>query len=104
MPNVFFGPMDERNQDYSNAGNANIGRWPLGHTLIVPDGREDHFALNDGTVEVAGRLYQAVAGVAGHTNIAPDVARAIDAIVISATLNTTLAGIDIYAEGTVHVN
>ena len=104
MPLTYFGPFGEQNSVYTNSGHANVGRWPLGRTLILPDGREYRFALNDGTVEIAGNLYQSVAPLAGHTNIACDVARAIDAIVISATLNTTVAGIDIYTEGLVHVN
>ena len=95
MPGTYFGPYDERNQDYANSGNANLGRFPLGHYLILPDNRKYCFTLNDGTAEVAGSLYQSVAPVAGHTNRPADVARAIDAIVVSATLVTTLAGIDI---------
>ena len=104
MPGVYFGPYAEQNNDYAFAVHANLGRFPLGHTLILPDGREYRFALNDGTAEVAGNLYQSVVGLAGHTNIAPDVARAINAVVISATLNTTAAAADIYTEGLVHVN
>lgn len=104
MPGTYFGPYDERNLDYANNGNANLGRFPLGHYLILPDNRLYCFALNDGTVEVAGSLYQSVAGLSGHTNRAADVARAIDATVLSATLATTVAGIDIYAEGMAHVN
>ena len=104
MPRVFFGPYDERNQTYANAGNANLGRFELGRTLILPDGREYKFTLNDGTVEIAGNLYQAVAAVADHLNRPVDVARAIDAVVVSATLTGTAAAIDIYAEGTVHTN
>ena len=104
MPRVFYGPIDERNQDYANSGNANLGRFPLGHILITPDNREYRFTLHDGTAEVAGRLYQSVVPLAGHTDSKADVARAIDAVVISATLDTTLAGIDIYAEGIVHIN
>ena len=104
MPRTFYGPIGERNSDYANAGNANLGRFPLGHILILPDNREYRFALNDGTVEVAASLYQSVAAVAGHTNIIADVARAIGATAVSATLNTTAATIDIYAEGIVHIN
>lgn len=62
------------------------------------------FTLNDGTVEVAGRLYQSVAAVTGHTNRPADVARAIDAVLLSATLTATAAGTDIYAEGVAHIN
>ena len=104
MPQVFFGPYDERNQDYANSGNANLGRFPLGHNLILPDNRRYRFALNDGTAEIAGNLYQSVAPVGNHVNVVADVARAVDAIVVSATLGATLAAIDIYAEGLVHTN
>ena len=104
MPGTYFGPYDEQFSDYANGGNANLGRWPLGHTLILPDGREYKFTLNDGTVEIAGRLYQSVAPVAGHTNIAADVVRAIGAVAISATLNGTAPAADIYAEGLAHTN
>ena len=102
MPQTFFGPYDERNQDYANSGNANLGRFPLGHTLILPDDRQYRFCLNDATVEIAGRLYQSVAAVADHTTRPADVARAIDAVLASATLTGTAAAIDIYAEGVFH--
>lgn len=106
MPQVFYAPIDERNQDFApdQADNPNFGRFPLGHTLITPDKREYVFALNDATVEIAGNLYTAVAPVSNHTNVVADVARAIDAIVISATLGGTAALVDIYAEGVAHTN
>jgi hypothetical protein len=104
MPGVYFGPHGENNSTYANGGNANVGRWPLGHILITPDKREYRFVLNDGTVEVAANLYQSVAPVGDHTNIAADVVRAIGATAISATLGATAAAIDIYAEGIVHIN
>ena len=104
MPGTFYGPYDERNSDYANNGNANVGRFPLGHTLILPDDRVYKFCLNDGTVEIAGNLYQGVAAVANHTNRPVDVARAIGAVLASATLTGTAAAIDIYAEGMLHTN
>ena len=104
MPRVAYAPYDERNQTYANAGNANLGRWPLGTRLILPDEREYRFVLNDGTVEIAGNLYQAVAAVADHLNRPVDVARAIDAVLLSATLTGTAAAVDIYAEGMAHSN
>ena len=102
MPRTYFGPYNENYSTYANAGNANLGRWPLGHILILPDNREYHFTLNDGTAEVAGNLYQSVASVANHVDVTADVARAIGATVISATLGATAAAVDIYAEGAVH--
>lgn len=106
MPRVFYGPYDERNQNYANAGNANLGRWPMGTKLVLPDEREYKFVLNDGTVEIAGNLYQAVAAVGDHTNRPVDSggARAIDAVLLSATLTGTDAAVDIYAEGMAHIN
>ena len=103
-PRVYYGPTGENNSTYANSGNANLGRWELGSYLILPDQRKYCFALNDGTVEVAGRLYQSVAAVANHTNRPVDVVRAIGATAVSATLTGTSAADDIYAEGVVHVN
>ena len=104
MPREFFGPFGAQDDTFANAGNANLGRFPLGEVLILPDGRVYKFALNDATAEVAGSLYQSVAPVAGHTNRLADVVRAIGAVAVSATLATTAAADDIYAEGTVHTN
>jgi hypothetical protein len=104
MPGVFYGKYSERNNSYANAGNANVGRFRLGHTLVLPDGRVFRFVLNDGTIEVAGNLYQSTVSVANHRNVVPDTARAIGAVEVSATLGGTAAGIDIYAEGSVHAN
>lgn len=101
MPRTFFGPFDEQYTDYANGGNANLGRFALGHVLVLPDYREYRFALNDGTAEVAGNLYQSVAPVGDHSNVAADTPRSVGATAISATLGATSAGTDIYAEGTV---
>ena len=104
MPRTYYGPTGENNSTYANGGNANLGRKELGTYLILPDQRKYQYALNDGTVEVAGNLYQSVASVAGHVNRGPDVVRAIGATAISATLTSTAAADDIYAEGIVHIN
>ena len=104
MRRNYYVPYDERNQDYANSGNANLGRFRLGDYAVLPDGRKYRFALNGATVQIAGRLNQSVARVDEHENVAADVARAIDAVIISATLGATLAAIDIYAEGVAHVN
>ncbi len=104
MPGTYFGPHSEQYSDYAFQTHANLGRFPLGHTLILPDGREYRFTLNDGTVEIAGNLYQAVAALSGHTNRLADVVRAIGASAISATITTTVAAADIYSEGMVHTN
>ena len=104
MPRTYFGPHGENNSTYAFQTHANLGRWPLGHILELPDHRQYRFVLNDGTVEVAGNLYQSVAPVTGHTNIVADIVRAIGATAISATLNGTAPGADIYTEGIVHIN
>lgn len=104
MPRTYYGPAAENYSTYAASPNANIGRHELGSYLILPDQRKYAFALNDGTAEVAGNLYQSVASVAGHTNRPADVARAIGAVVVSGTLVTTAAADDIYAEGIVHIN
>ena len=101
MPRTFYGPIGERHNTYAFEGNANRGPQPMGHILIAPDNREFRYVLNDGTVEVAGNLYQSVATVGNHSNVVADVARAVGATAISATLGATAAAIDIYAEGTV---
>ena len=104
MPGTYFGPFDEQYSDYAHGGNANLGRFPLGHTLILPDDREYKFTLNDGTVEVAGNLYQGVAPVAGHMDVFVTAATAIGTTSIGATMTATAAAIDIYSEGVVHTN
>ncbi len=104
MPQTFYGPFDERNNNYANSGNANIGRFPLGHTLILPDGREYKFTLNDGTVEVAGTLYQSVAALAGHTDQLVQTPAVVGDRQLEVNIDTTIAGTDIYAEGMVHLN
>ena len=76
----------------------------LGTPLEYDDGRLYRYGLAGATALATGKLMQSVAPLAGHTNIACDVARAIGAESISATLNTTAAAIDIYAEGYVHIN
>lgn len=76
----------------------------LGTALEFDDGRLFRYALIGGTSTAAGSLYQSVAALAGHTNIAVDVARAVGAQAVSATLNTTAAAVDIYSEGFVHIN
>ncbi len=104
MPGIFFGPFSEQYRDYASAGNANVGNYPLAHTLILPDKREYRFAKNDATVEVAGNLYQALPAVTDHSQTVVSTTPAADDVTLAATLGATLAAIDIYAEGTVHTN
>ena len=104
MPGTFFGPFSEQYRDYAFENNANLGRFPLGHTLELPDGRQYKFALNDGTVEVAGNLYQSVVELSGQTNQLLITAVAIGAVQLEINVDTTVIGTDIYAEGVVHSN
>ena len=73
MPRTYYGPYNEQNNTYAAGDNANIGRFHMGSYLILPDQREYRFALNDGTAEVAGNLYQSVVGQSNHTNTSADV-------------------------------
>ena len=104
MPRTFFGPYNTQYEDFAEPAGGNTGPRPLGTYLILPDGRKFRFALNDGTVEVAGSLYQSIAPVGNHTDQNTDVAREIGATSVSATLGATSAAADIYSEGVVHVN
>lgn len=108
MAYSYYGPYGEQNSTYASARGATTtgadGARAAGTRLILPDEREYRFTLNDATAEVAARLYQSALPVANHSNVAADVARAIGATVISATLGATLAAVDVYAEGSIHVN
>ena len=104
MPGTFFGPYDENFSDYATPSGGNAGRFPAGHTLILPDDRTYRFTENDGTVEVAGNLYQTAVPIANATNQGVDTARAVGATVISATLGATDVVQDQYAEGYVFIN
>lgn len=79
------------------------GRWPLGTRLVLGE-RVYRFAKNGAVAMAAASLYQAIAAIANHTNVAADVARAAGATVISATLGATAAAVDIYEQGYVHIN
>lgn len=104
MPRTFYGPFNTQYDTHAAPVHANDGQYELGTILITPDHREYRYALNDGTAEVAGNLYQSVASVANHLNVAADVARAVNAVAVSATLGATAAAIDIYTSGIVHIN
>lgn len=104
MPGTYFGPFNEQYSDYAEPAGGNCGRYPLGHTLILPDGREYRFDLNGAVACVAGNLYQSIAPVAHHTNVVCSTAPTIGDTTIAATLGATAAAIDIYSEGIVHTN
>ncbi len=102
MPRTYFGPFNENYSTYAYEKHANLGRFPLGSTLILPDGREYKFTLNDGTVEISGDAESCKNAVAGHTDVVATVA-AIGATSVSGTMSATAAAVDIYTEGMVHV-
>lgn len=102
MPGTFFGPFNTQYLDFAEPAGTNTGPQPLGHTLILPDGRTYRFTLAGAAARVADRLYQSIVMVADHANILCDVARAVDAVAISATLGATAAAIDIFSQGIVH--
>lgn len=99
MPRIYYGPFGSHTETHAEPAGGNTGRFPLGQHLVLPDNRGYRYALNDATVEVAGNLYQTRAETDAHQNVAADVARAIGATVISATLGATAAAIDLYSEG-----
>lgn len=104
MRGLYLGPHGSQFNEHAEDANGGLhGNFPLGHGLVLPDGRKYALALNDGTVEVAGNLYQAAAPVANHLNCTV-VSGAAGSKVLVATLGATLATVDQYREGTVHVN
>lgn len=108
MPRTFYSQFGENNSTYASSRGAATtganGRFEAGSKLVLPDEREYRFTLNDGTAEVAANLYQSALPITNHRNVVADVARAIGATAISATLGATAAAVDLYAEGYVHVN
>ena len=104
MPNTYYAPYGKQWETFAEPTLSNAGTRPLGALLILPDEREYRYTLANATARVAGNLYSSVALVADHANVVSTAARAIGAIVLSATLGATLAAIDIYSEGIVHTN
>lgn len=107
MPGTYYGPFGAQFDTHAEPAGSNCGRFPLGHRLVLPDQREYRYTLNDATAEVAGNLYEGNAPDTAHggsTGLACDVARAVGATQISATLGASAAAIDLYEEGFVHVN
>lgn len=98
MPRVFYGPYGTQYNTHTSQN------FDAGETLILPDGRTYRYTLNDATAEVAANLYQSALPIANHHNIAADVARAVGAVAISATLGATAAAVDLYQEGHVLTN
>ena len=98
------GPHGEQYSTYPAANDGRTGRWPLGHYLVLPDGRKYRFTLNDATVEVAGNLYQASLPVANHDELVVSTVPAAGDTALVATLDATSAARDLYSEGTIHTN
>ena len=98
MPRTYFAPFNKHVDTFASQ-TRDAGSW-----LVLPDERAFRYTLNDATAEVAANLYQTALPVANHHNVVADVARAVGAIVISATLGATLAAVDVYQEGYVLTN
>lgn len=109
MPGIYYGPYGTQFDDHAEPSGGNAGRFPLGHVLVLPDGRTYRYSEAGGTAPVAGSLYQSVAPVANHTDVAvlsttsADIP-AVGDTSIAATLGATSAAQDIYSEGIVHFN
>lgn len=117
MGGIYYGRQSDQYITNTTPDGGNAGRWPLGHRLILPDGRTYAFALNDSVAEVAGSVYQSALPIANHANRSADVARAGisaggtagtpgtgGATAISATVGATTAAQDLYMEGYAHIN
>ncbi len=104
MPGVYFGPYGTQYKTYGTPTGSHCGRFPLGHRLILPDGREYRFALAGADVRVAGHLYQMEVPAANHDELVVTVIPAVGDKTFAATLGATAAAVDEYSEGMVHVN
>ena len=98
MPRTLYAGFGKQNDTFASQTRD------AGAVLILPDERSFRYTLNDATAEVAANLYQAALPIANHENRACDVARAVGAVAISATLGATAATVDLYQEGIIHVN
>ena len=98
MPRTFYAPYNKQVDTFASQ-TRDAGSW-----LILPDERAFRYTLNDATAEVAANLYQSALPIADHHNVVADVARAVGAVAISATLGATLAAVDLYQEGYVLTN
>jgi hypothetical protein len=77
----------------------------LGSIIETPDGCRYRFALNGAGIQATGKLMQSALPISNHSENVVDVARAIGATVISATLfGATAAVADQYKDGWAHVN
>ena len=83
-------------KSYSTAQGIPLGQ--LG--IAIHSGRLYRWAENAGTLAVAGGLNQSELPVANHDDVTADVARAIGARQISATLGATLAALDASSRST----
>ena len=109
MPGIFYGPYGIQYNDHAEPSGGNAGRFPLGHTLVLPDGRTYKYSEAGAVAPVAGSLYQSIAPVTNHTDLAvlstttADIPAVGDTTIV-ATLGATSAAADIYSEGIVHFN
>lgn len=106
MPRTFYAQYGNQYDTHVQPSPGNTGLFPLGSKLILPDEREYRYTRNDGTPEVAGDLYESIAPDAQHggtTGRVADVARAVGAVAISATLGSSAAAVDLYTEGVINI-
>ncbi len=104
MPGTYFGPFGTQYNSHAEPTGSNCGRFPLGHKMILPDGREYRFALATSAVRIAGRLYQSSLPIAEHLETVVSTTPAIGDKTVASTLGAAAAAIDVYSEGMVHFN
>lgn len=78
--------------------------FPLGAKASTADGRVFRYCKAGGTALVAGKVYDAPATVANHTNIAVASAASAGATSITVTLGATAATANQYAGGVIVIN
>lgn len=104
MPGIYYGRYGEQHQSYTTPDGGNAGRWPLGHNLVLPDGRVYCFTYNAATADVAGNLYQGALPIANHNNRQFATAEAVGSTVVDLDVGATAGARDLYMEGYVHTN
>ena len=104
MPNTYYAPYGRQKDSFAEPAGGNCGPRPLGSLLVLPDNRTFCMALAGAAARVAGKLNQSVVPVAEHFENVVSTIPAVGDTTIAATLGATLAAIDIYSEGMVHLN
>lgn len=84
--------------------NSDVQLHDLGAKVVANDGREWRYCKAGGSALVAGKVYDAPAIVANHTNISVASAAAVGATQVTVTLGATAATANQYAGGVMVVN